>query len=70
VLKNKMPGGISGLRKVEMAGGRRKRHNTDCRAYRMNVCRILVKSLEGKRSLGRRRRRWNNNFETDVEGRG
>jgi hypothetical protein len=29
-----------------------------------NACRILVKKPEGKRPLGRPRRRWENNIET------
>jgi hypothetical protein len=31
-----------------------------------NACRILVGKLEGKRPLGRPRRRWENNIKMDV----
>jgi hypothetical protein len=32
----------------------------------MNVCRILVGKPEGKRPLGRRRRRWVDNIKIDI----
>jgi hypothetical protein len=33
---------------------------------KMNACRILVATLEGKRSLGRKRRRWVDNIKIDL----
>jgi transcription termination factor 2 len=32
-----------------------------------NACRILVGKSEGKRTLGRPRRRWMDNIKTDIE---
>jgi hypothetical protein len=39
-----------------------------CSAYRekKNACRILVGKSEGKRPLGRQRRRWVDNIKMDV----
>jgi len=34
---------------------------------RRRVYRILVGNPDGKRSLGRRRRRWENNIKTDIQ---
>ena len=34
---------------------------------RRDVYRVLVTKLEGKRSLGRPRRRWNDNIKTDLQ---
>jgi hypothetical protein len=31
-----------------------------------NACRILVRKLEGKRPLGRLKRRWEDNIEIDI----
>jgi len=38
-----------------------------CGAYGEGVHRILVGKPEGKRSLGRPRRRWEDNIETDLQ---
>jgi len=37
---------------------------------RISVYNIIVGKLEGKRPLGRRRRRWNGNIKKDLQNRG
>ena len=34
---------------------------------RRNVCRVLVGKPEGKKPLGRHRRRWEDNIKTDLQ---
>jgi hypothetical protein len=34
---------------------------------RRGVCRVLVEELEGKRPLGRPRRRWEDNIKADLQ---
>ena len=38
-----------------------------CGAYRRGVYMVLVGKPEGKRPLGRRRRRWENNIKMDLQ---
>jgi hypothetical protein len=35
-----------------------------------NACRILARSIEGKRPLGRPRHRWENNIKLDLREKG
>jgi len=37
------------------------------RMERRNVCRVLVGKPEGKKPLGRHRRRWEDNIKTDLQ---
>ena len=39
-----------------------------CMVERRGVCRVLVEKPEGKRPLGRPRRRWEDNIKMDLQG--
>ncbi|KAJ4436729.1 hypothetical protein ANN_16861 [Periplaneta americana] len=63
---------IFGAKKDEVIGERRKLHNTELHALysspdiSRNAYRVLVGRPEGKRPLGRPRRRWEDNIKIDL----
>ncbi|KAJ4448380.1 hypothetical protein ANN_10396 [Periplaneta americana] len=79
VFENKMFRKIFGAKKVEVTGEWRKLHNAELHALRLrwaghvarmgesrNAYRVLVGRPEGKRPLGRPRRRWEDNIKMDL----
>jgi hypothetical protein len=61
VFQNRMLRKICGPRKDGVKGGWRKLHRE-----KPKPCRILMGKPEGERSLGRPRRRWENNIKMDF----
>jgi hypothetical protein len=84
VLENRVLRRIFGRKRDEVTGGWRKLHNEELhnlysspsiirmiKSRRMKwACRILVGKPEGRRPLGRSRRRWEDNIKMDLRERG
>ena len=67
MFENKVLRNIFGAKRDEIIGERRKLHNAElCTEQSRNAYRVLVGKPEGRRSLGKPRRRWEDNIKMDL----